>query len=258
MIKKRIIAIIIVCVIAIVGGLYAVHIVLKNNDFSSIREVEVENSQEDHYPDAAKASITRDIHFEWRTPSYIDLNGLGKEDVWISTPNLRDCFGYDGKANALEIRNKDNLVTAKLFVYYLPTIWSKEKDKVLQLIDFESLRCHGVKEVVIDYGNILLLEDSMLFDVPDDVKTVISCISKQDLLQALDDSGDRFENENWNKEKKVWQRYIGSYNKGDFLIKGRDYWQFATYPSVFYLQLPFDGKKGRYTKNLCDEVIIGN
>ena len=200
----------------------------------------------------------KDIQITYRKPSTIDLRETKKDLVWIYTPDLTDCFGLADNPGYLSIDSGDKLLSAKLVVNYLPTIWSDEEDNVVQLIDFPSLCCLGSKEVKIDYGCVLILKDEDLFMIPDNVKNHVTSITQQDLLSVLDAEGKEHELENWSAENKIWRSYINEYRPGDFIKTSLGNNRFGTYPNTFYLQLTFEGKKGRYVKNLCDKVIIGN
>jgi hypothetical protein len=81
----------------------------------------------------------------------IDLKDITDSVTWIYTDRLDDCFSYDKVPWKLSIDTKEELLSAKLFVNYLPTIWADENDWVLQLIQFSSLRSVGTKDVIIDW-----------------------------------------------------------------------------------------------------------
>lgn len=177
----------------------------------------------------------------------IDLRGQGSEDTWIEESRLNEYFGSDETPNILSILSDDPLISAKLYVEYLPTIWPKEYDGLLQYIQFPTLQCWGIKDIKIEDGQKLILKDAVLYNLPANVKAQVSKIAQQDLLAALEISGPDYENRHWQSEKKTWERYIRQYKR-----------RLKVYPSHFHLQLTFAADNGPYTINLYDQVIIGN
>lgn len=213
--------------------------------------------QEEIPCDVYDLPIRKEIALKDRVPSIIDLRDIKDSIAWIYAPALTDCFGYNNKPRYLSVDSKDKLVSAKMIINYYPTIWSNEDDEVLQLMEFPALKSVGIKDIVIDNGRILQLNDKDLFILPENVKKQIAEITQQDLLSELETSGNAYEYENWAVEKRTWKRYIGEYRSGDF-INDIDDSRFGTYPNTFYIQLVFKGKKGDRVINLCDIVIIGN
>lgn len=176
-----------------------------------------------------------------------DLRGKRGEDAWIEESRLNEYFGSDETPNILNILSDDPLISAKLYIEYLPTIWSNEYDGLLQYIQFPTLKCQGIKDIEIEDGQKLILKDAVLYNLPANVKAQVSRITQQDLLAALEISGSDYENRHWKSEKKTWERYIRQYKR-----------RLKVYPSHFHLQLTFIGEKGTYTKTLNDQVIMGN
>ena len=197
------------------------------------------------------------IDLKWQEPSTIDLNGINDNVTWFYTPDLSDAFGYSDEPGYLNVICNDEILSAQLIINYYPTIWSDEKDYVIQLIEFPKLKSVGTKSVFVDHGRVLQLNREDLFTLPDNVIKQIAEITQQDLLSELESAGTDYEFENWTAEKKVWKRYIGKYHPSDF-IKEQDNNRFGTYPNTFYLQLTFKGKNSNYIVNICDMVIIGN
>lgn len=154
--------------------------------------------------------IEKDIDLKYQRPSTIDLSEIKDGINWIYTPLLRWCFGADDIPGLLKIKSDDKIVSAKLVVFYYPTIWSDFEDNVIQLIDFSTLASVGTRDIKIDKG-LLLLNDSDLSAPPENVTKQVANITQQDLLSALDDIGTAYEFENWSVEKKVWKGYISNY-----------------------------------------------
>lgn len=207
--------------------------------------------------DLYELPLKKDIILKDRVPSTIDLTGIRGGINWVYAPNLYWCFGYDEKPGQLQIKSDDKPVSAKLVVFYYPTIWSDFEDNVIQLIEFSKLGAIGTRDIQLNDG-LLLLNDRDLSAPPGNVTKQVASITQQDLLSALDDIGTAFEFENWSTEKKVWKGYISNYTPGDFVDKDKEENRFGTYPNKYYLQIQFKGKKGGYFINLCDRVIIGN
>lgn len=200
--------------------------------------------------------MRKSIKFNSNESFTIDLKDITDSVTWIYTDRLDDCFSYDNVPWKLSIDTKEELLSAKLFVNYLPTIWADENDWVLQFIQFSSLRSVGTKDVIIDSEHTVLLNSKDLDMLPEDVVSDMSGITKEDLLIALEATGNDFECKNWNKEKPVWERYISKYQPGDFLdVNNR---KFGVYPNTFVLQLILGSKQDYHVVNLCDKVIIGN
>lgn len=200
----------------------------------------------------------KDVDLKWTKPSTINLKRIRKEVTWFYTPYLSDAFGsiYYGPGY-LNVISKDKLLYAKLVINFYPTIWSDEKDNLIQLIQFPKLKSVGIKGVLVENGQVLQLNYQDLFDLPDNVKKQVLAISRQELLSELELSGKNYEFENWPNEKEIWKHYIMKYHPGDF-IRGQENNRFEVCPNLYYLQLVFKGKKSNYIVNLCDEVIIGN
>ena len=199
----------------------------KNSSITALAELEKMPS------DPYKLSVRKDINLNWRGPSTIDLKEIKDGVTWIYAPALTDCFGYDDKPGYLKILSEDKIVAAKLCVSYFPTIWSNESDNVIQLIEYSMLSYIGIKDISIDEGKILLLNDKDLFTLPDNVLKQAASISKDELLTSLDELGPEYEYENWAAEKKIWTRYISHYKPGDFVDNEKEDNRFGVYPKSF-------------------------
>ena len=199
--------------------------------------------------------LHKEIDVNWNKPSTIDLRGIKDEVSWIYTPDLTDCFGYD-EPRPFSVISNDKLISSRLIISFMPTIWSDEEDEVIQLIEFPTLQCIGIKDITVDHGRAFHLYNNDLFTIPDNVKMQVGKITREELLAELETSGTKNEFEDWSTEKKVWEGYISKYQQGDFIKAENN--RFGTYPNTFYIELTFDGKRGAYIVNLCDCVIIGN
>ena len=206
--------------------------------------------------DVDEIPVQTSVKFTGYDSMTIDIRDIKDSTTWIFVDGLDECFSSGADPYKLLIKSKYKIQSARLFINYLPTIWSDEKDNVLQYAQFPTLKCTGKKDVRMDSKQLILLNLKDLYELPENVKSYMSEISKEDLLMALETSSDDVEYANWKREKPIWKKYIRKYQPGKFIEEENT--QFEVEPDAFVLQLTLKGRNGTRIVNLCDYVIIGN
>ena len=220
----------------------------------SVPQQDIETSTSEVPSDIRNLQMRKNIKFNGNLSKSINLKDVKDSITWIYVDGLNECFSINEDQGNLSIDSKYKLLGAKLIINFLPTIWSDMEDNVLQYIQFPSFMSVGITDVPIDSGQTVLLLYKNLSSLPENVRSYMSGITKEDLLASLE--ANEFEIEVPEAEKRTWKKYISEYKPGMFLEE--DNGKFDVNPGSFVLQLTLKGKKGIHVVNLCDKIIIGN
>lgn len=214
----------------------------------------------------------------------LNYKEVNKKNTLITTVNLCDNLlkkytididRFDDSNGAyLIINTSKNYQIKKVerILYWYPSIWSKQDDKLTQYIRLNNLQLQTTenlkvlkpvdaeKEIMVfsTNNNVILYNDPKVnsYDLSyfrDIDKKMITT----EIEYELNNDVDIYLNEkNKQFEKDRWLQYSKEYSKGVFLDESNNNFDINIFD--IYLKITFEGESGDYVRALHQDIIIGN
>lgn len=188
----------------------------------------------------------------------IDLSNVWDKHDAFYFPYLNPNYRGAGEIY-LDIQNNgDKLLSAEELIQYKPSIWSEERDPVIQYIELSDLgfvkhKPLKIKDDIIVYPQLTKVQDS-------EIDNYFSSITKEQLRRSVDNyynSDDCIYLEKKSIDKSYYQEYVNRYHQGDYK-SGQIGEMFDILDSHHEIVINYQGKSGKYAKSIFYYINHGN